>query len=168
MTQALEHTTVNVYEAEKALRFMLDHPGSLVTAFGSVFTVPTERKFGDLAGVQRYVNLVWEREAPAGTKAPAVRERGGNRAAHYEPLTHVIAVPGHEGVKHSWAMRETVVLHELAHALTRTAEDVGGHGPEFTQKFVDLVTEYIAPEAGFILSVEYAQRGVQIGNFAVK
>ena len=141
-----------VYDAEFELRFMLENGGA-VEAYGSTLTLPIERKFGDIDGVQRYVDLVWEGDNP-----PAVRPRRGNTAAHYSRSKHEIAVPDHVGSQHSWAMRELVILHEIAHAMTRG----DSHGARFCGVFVDLVSRFIGPEAGFILMAGLSERGVQI------
>lgn len=153
-----------VYDAEFRLRSALANGGP-VHAFGSVVTLPEERKFGDLAGVQRYVDLVWKVSYNGPLLAPKVRERRGSKHAHYERMKHVIAVPDHVGTQHSWAMRELVVLHELAHAMTNM--ELADHGPAFCGTFVTLVREWIGQEAGWLLMAELSERGVQIGKSTI-
>jgi putative metallohydrolase (TIGR04338 family) len=75
-----------------------------------------------------------------------VRARAGATKAEYEALTNTIAVPNHR-VGGGWAMRELVVLHELAHHLASSTD----HGPRFVTMLVTLVEELVGPEAGFLL-----------------
>lgn len=153
------NTTKLCYEAEQELEFILDNGGT-VDFYGSMLTVPQEAKFGDIDSVQRYVNTVCEY---LGIKdPPAVRRRRGDAKAHYEYDTRTIAVPEHMGSRNSWAMRESLVLHELAHHLTH-----GGHGSDFCSAMVWLVRRCIGPEAGTILAAAYGERGINIYSYDV-
>jgi putative metallohydrolase (TIGR04338 family) len=122
-----------VYAGENQVARLLDRSAEfpVVEVAGSRITVPPERHFGDLAGVQRYVDAVLEldwvvRRWPRAAAMPVtVRERRGAAQAHYEPDTATIAVPV-RGADARWALRELVVLHELAHHL---ASDAGGRQP---------------------------------------
>ncbi|WP_375487618.1 TIGR04338 family metallohydrolase [uncultured Jatrophihabitans sp.] len=152
-----------VYEAEQLLARMLDRRADypVVEAFGSTVALPDDRKFGDVPAVQRYVDAVlaldWVRRL--GAAAPVtVRARAGATKAEYEFATATMAVPTH-AVGGRWAMRELVVLHELAHHLSGSP----GHGPEFTAPFLELVTELVGPEAGFLLRSGWLAAGVAIG-----
>jgi putative metallohydrolase (TIGR04338 family) len=154
-----------VYEAEGVLARMIDRRDDfpLAEAFGSRVAVPDDRKFGDIESVQRYVDAVltlgWVRAAaPQAAAVPVrVRARAGAARAEYEFATHTIAVPPHR-VGGRWAMRELVVLHELAHHLAGEA----GHGPVFVARLVHLVEELIGPEAGFLLRSALLEAGVQV------
>jgi putative metallohydrolase (TIGR04338 family) len=155
-----------VYEAELFVRRILESLAKTDSRtfdfYGSSLLVPVERKFGDLDGVQRYIDAVldlnWVKADYARAERPVtVRARQGSRFAHYEPWGAVIAVPPHKGGT-SWAMREIVILHELAHHLTRSAQ---AHGPEFAQTMLKLVTELIGPEVGLLLTDAYTQHGVR-------
>jgi putative metallohydrolase (TIGR04338 family) len=75
-----------------------------------------------------------------------IRARAGAAKAVYESDTRTIALPTHR-VGGRWAMRELVVLHELAHHLSSDVE----HGPQFVQVMVELVAELLGAEAGFLL-----------------
>jgi putative metallohydrolase (TIGR04338 family) len=135
----------------------------VLEAYGSRVVVPDDRKFGDIASVQRYVDAVlaldWVRRAAPdrATITVRVRARAGARKAEYEPLTHTIAVPTHR-IGGGWAMRELVVLHELAHHLTGGAD----HGPEFVAILVDLVAELLGAEAGFLLRSALLDAGASV------
>jgi putative metallohydrolase (TIGR04338 family) len=143
-----------VYEAESVLARLVDRRTDfpVVEAYGSRVVVPDDRKFGDIDSVQRYVDAVlaldWVRSAaPARAGIPVqVRARAGATKAVYDGLTATIAVPTHR-VGGGWAMRELVVLHEVAHHLSADAD----HGPEFVTLLLRLVEELVGAEAGFLL-----------------
>lgn len=156
-----------LYEAEKFVRRTLDtlanSPSRTLDFYGSTLVIPDERKFGDLEGVQRYVDalqsLNWVRAAWSRAEVPVtVRARKGSRFAHYEPWGHVLAVPPHQGGL-SWAMRELVILHEMTHHLTRSVQ---AHGPDFAGTFLALVTEAMGPEVGLLLDDSFTQHGIEI------
>lgn len=164
-TMARPHTKQAVYRAEWTVRDILDRSSEAPTVeiHGSTITVPVERKFGDLVSVQRYVDKVlalnWVRAAYDRASVPVrVRVRKGNSYAHHQG--DEIAVPIEKGAsRQSWAMRELVVLHELAHHLA-----IGhGHDARFVEVFADLVTNLIGEEAGFLLRSCCYDEGVQIG-----
>jgi putative metallohydrolase (TIGR04338 family) len=153
-----------VYEAEISLTRMIDRRDDfpVVSAFGSRLVVPDDRKFGDLESVQRYVDAVlalnWVRElAPGRASVPArVRARAGATKAEYDHTSSTIAVPPHR-VGGGWAMRELVVVHEIAHHLTPGA----GHGPPFVTVLLVLVEGLVASEAAFLLRSALLEAGVQ-------
>ncbi len=138
----------------------------VVEVAGSHLTLPPERRFADLASVQRYVDAVlglgwvrsrWPRRA---TQPVTVRERRGAARAHYEPAGAVLALPLYRG-NAAWALRELVVLHELSHHLGEAGDT--GHGPGFVARFVDLADGVIGAEAALLLRVAMADQGVPIG-----
>jgi putative metallohydrolase (TIGR04338 family) len=140
--------TRRVYDAENTLLFMLDHGGT-ADFMGSSLTLPVERRFGDVAGVRRYLEEV--RRRPWGhpqVPQPAVRVRKGQTKAHWE--AGVIALPDGIGEK-GWAMREVVVLHEYAHHVAWFAHAATGHGRTFQEVYVDLLGHAVGPEAAFIV-----------------
>ncbi|TKV56922.1 TIGR04338 family metallohydrolase [Nakamurella flava] len=156
-----------VYEAEHLVQRIfdraVDHP--VVQVAGSTVVLPPERHFGDLDGVQRYVDAVlrqaWVRARWSRAAVPvSVRSRAGTDGAHYERAGAVIAVPVHRPGR--WALRELVVLHELAHHLAPDDPEAG-HGPAFTHRFVELVDGTVGPEAALLLRVTYADVGVRVG-----
>jgi putative metallohydrolase (TIGR04338 family) len=168
-----------VYEAEGVLAGMIDRRTEfpLVSAFGSQVAVPDDRKFGDVDAVQRYVDAVlaleWVRDG-APTVAPVrVRARNGATRAEYEFETRTIALPTHR-VGGRWAMRELVVLHELAHHLTgggtadlrsEVAADPGydaPHGPCFVRRLLRLIDGIVGPEAEFLLRSLLLDAGVAV------
>lgn len=153
-----------LYAAEQLVRALFDSADETgvrtATVHGSTITLPVERRFATIASVQDYVDRVlslnWVGTKWRRARLPLrVRSRAGQKRAHYEPIG-VIALPPHvKGC--AWAMRELVVLHELAHHLTGT----GDHGTEFVHCFTTLVGEIIGPEAGFVLRCAIYENGVR-------
>jgi putative metallohydrolase (TIGR04338 family) len=154
-----------VYAAEEFVRTLFDraaeHGSNVVEFFGTQLTLPTEARFGSAASVQRYVDDVLAHSAvrarwPA-VAVPAVRTRRGATAAHYEYTDEgaTIAVPDRRS---TWALRELVVLHEMAHHLCDADPP---HGPEFVATFCELAAAVMGPEVGHVLRVVYAKEGVR-------
>jgi putative metallohydrolase (TIGR04338 family) len=154
-----------VYAAEEFVRTLFDrvreHGNDTVEFFGANLTLPPEARFASVESVRRYVDDVlghptvrarWPAAEPL-----MVRGRRGNTAAHYEHdgAVATIAVPDRHA---TWALRELVVLHEIAHHLCRAEP---AHGPEFTAAFCDLTEAVMGPEVGHVLRVVYAKEGVR-------
>jgi putative metallohydrolase (TIGR04338 family) len=160
-----------VYAAEEFVRLLFDraaqHGSGAIDFFGTPLTLPPEGRFGSVASVQRYVDEVLAMPAIHerwGAPAPlAVRRRRASTAAHYETRdgAGVIAVSGAEGSGSSsdWAMRELVVLHEIAHHLCVGEEPA--HGSEFVATYCELASLVMGAEVGYVLRVVYANEGVR-------
>ncbi|WP_067477105.1 TIGR04338 family metallohydrolase [Nocardia amamiensis] len=160
-----------VYDAEQLVRGAFDradeHGVRTVELYGSHLTLPIERRFASVESVQSYADKVlalnwvrarWERAA----RPVRVRARSGVTAAHYEAAEAVLAVPLHTGGT-AWALRELVILHELAHHLEPAPASVAPHGPEFCDRYIDLVDSIIAPEAALLLRTTMLGCGVRLG-----
>lgn len=148
-----------VYAAEEFVRTLFDRAAErgnrVVEFFGTQLTLPPEGRFGSVAAVQRYVDEVL---AHVGADHPLrVRARSGVTAAHYERFddTATIAVPDRRS---TWALRELVVLHEIAHHLSDAEPP---HGPEFITTFCGLAEAVMGPEVAHVLRVVYAKEGVR-------
>jgi len=148
-----------VYAAEEFVRTLFDraaqHGSRVVDFFGTQLTLPPEARFGSLAATQRYVDDVL---VHLGVARPlTVRPRRGVTAAHYERSGDgaAIAVPDHRG---GWALRELVVLHEIAHHLCDAEPP---HGPEFTSTFCAVAGAVMGPEVAHVLRVVYLKEGVR-------
>jgi putative metallohydrolase (TIGR04338 family) len=154
-----------VYAAEEFVRTLFDraseHGTRTVEFFGTNLTLPPEARFSSVESVQRYVEDVlglgsvrarWPDATPLTT-----RPRRGLTAAHYERDDDgaVIAVPERRS---SWALRELVVLHEVAHHLCETDPP---HGPQFVATFCELAEAVMGPEVAHVLRVVYAKEGVR-------
>ncbi|WP_067826482.1 TIGR04338 family metallohydrolase [Nocardia inohanensis] len=137
-----------------------------VEMHGSQLTLPVERRFASVESVQSYVDKVlalnwvraqWDRAGVAVT----VRSRAGTKAAHYEADGSVLAVPLHAGGT-AWALRELVILHELAHHVDPGPGETAPHGPEFCARYLELVDGVIGPEAALLLRTTLYSCGVRI------
>ena len=159
-----ENVREAVYRAEQILRKMLDNAdvSPFVQIHGSKVYLSPDRKFGDLDSIQRYVDAVlalnWMQATyPNAKRSVTVRERKGDNFAHYQLDT--IAVPiKPRGDLSRWAMRELVVLHELAHHLDKNS----GHSETFTAVFLDLIGQFMSMEASWILRSLFNDEGVSI------
>ncbi|OHV05979.1 TIGR04338 family metallohydrolase [Mycobacterium talmoniae] len=155
-----------VYAAEEFVRTLFDraaeHGAPVVEFFGTQLTLPPEARFGSVAAVQRYVDLVLAlpsvRQRWPAVPPLTVRARRGATAAHYENRdgTGVIAVPDRDCA--DWAMRELVVLHEVAHHL---CDAQPAHGPQFVATLCTLAELVMGAEVGHVLRVVYAKEGVR-------
>lgn len=153
-----------VYAAEQFVRVLFDraaeHGSPAIDFFGTPLTLPPEGRFGSLESVRRYVDSVLEQVAVTArwpdARPLAVRARRGVTAAHYEDRdgAATIAVPERHA---RWALRELVVLHEIAHHLCDAQPP---HGPQFVGTFGELAGIVMGPEVEHILRVAYAKEGV--------
>lgn len=155
-----------VYAAEEFVRTLFDRAVERGTPsvefFGAQLTLPPEARFASTASVQRYIDNVlalpvvrqrWPAIGPL-----SVRSRRAATAAHYESHdgAGVIAVP--ERLGGDWAMRELVVLHEIAHHLCDARPP---HGPQFVATFCTLAEVVMGPELGYVLRAVFANEGVR-------
>ena len=155
-----------VYAAEAFVRTLFDRAGQhgarTIDFFGASLTLPPEARFGSVAAVARYVDEVLalpsvaQRWPRAGTLA--VRSRRGATAAHYENAdgAGMIALPDRRPA--DWALRELVVLHEVAHHLQPPGP---AHGPGFVATLSELAELVMGPEVGHVLRVVYAKEDVK-------
>ena len=153
-----------VYAAEQFVRTLFDraaqHNSRSIEFFGTRITLPPEARFASVDSIQRYVDDVLALPAVVAMAPSAgpvnVRPRRAATAAHYEQ-GGVIAVP--DRLSADWAMRELVVLHEVAHHLSDP--DAPAHGPGFVATFCTLASAVMGPEAGHVLRVVYTKEGVR-------
>ncbi|WP_405134232.1 TIGR04338 family metallohydrolase [Nocardia sp. NBC_01388] len=159
-----------VYDAEMLVRGVFERADEFgtrtVEVLGSQVTLPIERKFASVESVQSYVNRVlalnWVRAQWERSETPIlVRARAGAKAAHYEADGAVLAVPLHVHGR-AWALRELVILHELAHHLDPDHAETAAHGPEFCGRYVELAEGVIGPEAALLLRTTMYSCGVRI------
>ena len=158
-----------VYAAEEFVRAVFERAGAhgsrAVDFFGTQLTLPPEARFGSVPAVQAYVDdvlalpAVRQRWPAAGPLT--VRARRAATAAHYERREHVatIAVPERDT---TWALRELIVLHEVAHHLDDSAgADQPAHGPRFVATFCELAEAVMGAEVSHVLRVVYSKEGVR-------
>jgi putative metallohydrolase (TIGR04338 family) len=156
-----------VYAAEHQVERLLDRAAAGATTvdfFGSGLTLPVERRFADIASMQRWCDEVLAFQPVVqqwpGTPPVRVRERKGLTRAHYQAPGE-IAVP----LRTRWAARELVLCHELAHHLVchdpAVASDVAGHGGPFLDAYADLVEGVIGPEVALLLRAGFDAAGAR-------
>ncbi len=155
-----------VYEAEFQVRATMERlrldPHATVDFFGSKLTVVPERSFDDLAQVQSYVDDVivqWNAHRGSNHPVPHVRQRKSAELAHYEYDTKVIAIP----TTVNWAMRELVVLHEVAHHIAMSFDTTAPHGPEFAATYVELVALIMGHETSLLLRAAFDGQQIRVG-----
>ncbi len=154
-----------VYAAEEFVRTLFDrasqHGNRAVDFFGTQLTLPPEGRFASVPAVQRYVDDVLAhaavRQRWPGAGNLTVRPRRGATSACYELSEDAatIAVPEQRG---SWALRELVVLHEIAHHVSNAEPP---HGHEFVATFCELAEAVMGPEVAHVLRVVYSKEGVR-------
>ena len=147
-----------VYAAEDQVSAALSR-GGRVDFFGSTLTLPVERRFADVASIQRYVDAVLTltsvREGWPSAGPVRVRERAGAAKATYERDGAVISIPL-AGPPPRWAAREMVILHELTHHLTYSrGTEVAAHGPEFVADLATVAGLAIGPEVAVMLRAAF-------------
>ena len=157
-----------VYDAENLVHRIFDRSADfpVIEVAGSRLTLPVERHFATIGSVQTYVDAVLalatvRAQWPRAAVPVAVRERHGQQQADYQRLTATLAVPLHAGNR-AWALRELVIVHELAHHFGET-EHEEPHGPAFTGRLIAVTGHVIGEEAGFLLRTTMWDLGVRIG-----
>ncbi|MGY3552304.1 putative metallohydrolase (TIGR04338 family) [Williamsia sp. R60] len=161
-----------LYSAEALVHNVFERAargGSTLEIAGTSVTLPPEARFGSVDSVRDYVDRVLSLDSvidrfPRAAVPVRVRSRRGQREAHYEYRSAdgdgVIAVP--DAAEGRWAMRELVVLHEIAHHLSPgSAQDK--HGPRFAGTLIDLVGLVLGPEAALIYRVTLGDSGIAVG-----
>lgn len=161
-----------VYAAESLVARIFDRAehssNRALEMHGSTLTLPIERRFASVESMQHYVDrllaLRWVHARwPERASIPVtVRARQGQARSHYEPATAMIAIPPHQHNR-AWAMREFVLLHEVAHHLAPYGARAA-HGPEFADRLLTLVSDIVGPEAGFLLRTAMHDSGVRVGG----
>ena len=148
------------YRAEDRLLRWIKAASPSVTVDVTTYTPEADEKFVAPSDVQRYVDSVLahlrdtNRDYGGREARPVVvRPRRGNTKAVYSGGE--IAIPPLE-VGGSWALRSTVVLHELAHHLA----EGGGHGPAFRATFIRLLEDIGKPVWAELLHLAFASEGL--------
>ena len=161
-----------LYAAERLVHNVFERSASganVLAIAGTTVTLPPEARFGSVDSVRDYVDRVLGMENVAIRFARArtpvtVRTRRGQHQAHYEYDSGggpgVIAVP--VATHGRWAMRELVVLHELAHHLS-PGSALDKHGPRFAGTLIDLVGLVLGPEAALVYRVTFGDSGIRVG-----
>jgi putative metallohydrolase (TIGR04338 family) len=173
-TRPRDAQRARVYRAEDAWAAQLDaarRGAVLARVGGSAVVLPAERRFGALDAAAAYCERVLalpEVVAVAGRlDPPQLRPRRGLRSAHWEhgrpgdgPAI-ALPVPRHG---EPWALRESVVLHELAHHVGECAGLTAGHRPPYPAVVLLLVEAVLGAEAALALRVSYGEQKVEVGR----
>lgn len=146
-----------VYAAEDQWSAVLDR-GGVIDFFGSTLDLPCQRKFGALEHMQQYVSAITPEQLT--TQPITVRARKGPTRAHFDPIKNEIAIP----MDVTWAARESVLLHEVAHALTYGNHADLTHGRKYRITMLALVREHLSPQAELVLAAGYAAQGLTQGD----
>ncbi len=162
---------IRVYRAEDAWAHRLDaarRGAPLARVAGSALVLPAERRFGELAAAEAWCTGVLAhpdvRAAVGSLDVPRLRRRAGGRAAHWQPPGVIaVHVPRHG---EPWALRESVLLHELAHHLGDRTGLTPHHGAPFGALVLLLVTAALGEQAAFALRVAYGEAGVAVGTLS--
>lgn len=102
---------------------------------GSMLLLEQDKKFGDVASMQTYVDMIWPLVGTG--PAPTVRASRSGRRSLYRGRDHVI----HMSMER-WSRREIVLLHEIAHAVVRCTTGSGAvpaHGPVWRRTYPAVV-----------------------------
>lgn len=155
------------YEAERMVHRLFEGAGNprTVQIGGTQLTLPAEARFADVDAVGDYVRRVLAlpsvRETfPIAAQPLSVRARRGHRSAVYHRVgssgSAEIAIPLTEQGR--WALRELVVLHEIAHHL----DDSGGpaHGSAFAATLTELAGLVLGPETALVYRIVLAESGI--------
>ncbi len=160
MTSIDRHRSA-LYRVEDQWSATLDR-GGVVDFFGSTLDAPVQMRFGSLADAQTYVRTVCMSVA---LPLPAVRARKGGTRAHYENHPEpTIAIPEHE----PWAMRESVLLHEISHHMCVTSNNDAHHGEDFTATMLMLTRVQLGEAAELLLRTGYQAAGIPIAETVPK
>ena len=157
-----------VYRAEDAWAARLDaarRGAPLARLAGSDLVLPAERRFGTLDSAADYAARVLTLPAVVSgigaVAPPALRPRAGVRAAHWEPPGVIaLPVPVHG---EPWALRESVLLHELAHHLGESLDLCRRHRSPYPAVLLALVAAVLGPEAALALRIAYGDERVEVG-----
>lgn len=149
------------YRAEDRLHRWLDRANPTLTVDVTEYTPEIDERFVGPDDVQPFVDAVLRHLTEAGkdyggrARQPVtVRPRRGNTQAEY--AAGVIALPPFEAGG-SWALRASVVLHELAHHLT----GAGGHGADFRATFIRLLEDIGKPVWAELLHLAFVSEGLE-------
>lgn len=150
------------YRAEDRFQRWLAAATPTVTIDVTTYTPEIEARFVAPADVQRYVNRVLAHlrdgmKDYGGTERQAVHVRSRRGHARAEYGMGVLSIPSFEAGG-SWALRESVVLHELAHHLAGLS--AGGHGATFRATFIRLLEDMGKPVWAELLHLAFASEGL--------
>lgn len=142
--------TSRVYGSERELRRWLE-----------VQNPPVEARFPDIPSAQRYVDDVLARPWPeyhgvSGSKVTVVG-RHSVGTAHYWSSRIELPVVGHDVDDRRWALREIVLLHEIAHHFVGVEQ---GHNANWVMAMLLLTSQHMGMDIAKRLFRIYSEKGV--------
>lgn len=150
------------YRAEDRFQRWLGSARPSVTIDVTTHTPEVEARFVAPADVQRYVDRTLAHLRNGGKdyggaeqRDVRVRARRGHTRAEYG--LGVLSIPSFE-FGGSWALRESVVLHEIAHHL---AAPGAGHGAAFRATFIRLLEDIGKPVWAELMHLAFASEGLE-------
>jgi putative metallohydrolase (TIGR04338 family) len=154
-----------VYAAEDRLAAWLDSTTPdrpTVTVDGQTYEPGPDLRFTEPAAAASYTEAVLARLRSAGKDYDGreqhqvtVRPRAGARMATYDADSQTIALPSFE-VGGRWALRATVVLHELTHHLSGEQH----HTASWRATFLRLLEDAGLPVTAQLMQLAYAAEGL--------
>ena len=154
-----------VYAAEDRLAAWLDSTTPdrpTVTVDGQTYEPGPDLRFTEPAAAASYTEAVLVRLRSAGKdydgreqQQVTVRPRAGARMATYDAESQTIALPSFE-VGGRWALRATVVLHELTHHLSGEQH----HTASWRATFLRLLEDAGLPVTAQLMQLAYAAEGL--------
>jgi putative metallohydrolase (TIGR04338 family) len=153
-------TRQHLYATEDVLRGLFDRAAQgspVVEVEGITLTLPPEGRFASIPSLQEYCDRVCDIIGMSRVNVRATST--GDSAAYYLAAGNILAVPNG---RNRWAMRELIVLHELAHKMTPLRS--ASHGPEFVANYITLLDRVMAPEASLAARVIYRTSGLKEGG----
>lgn len=145
---------MTAYAAEDRLAHLASS-GPTIRVFGSVWDIEPDVLVSDVADAERYIHRV---VSHAGLPPVTVRARKGHKQAHYEPDATTIAIPS-RSVGGDWALRASVLLHEVAHHAA-TVDGGYGHGPRWRGAYLDLLSLTGQPVRESLLAAMFLDMGL--------
>lgn len=147
-----------IYRMDERVKTLLDaaleRDIRVVEIHGSTLYIPLELRFGNIESVQTYIDLTLGKDEiiqryPKAEIPLQVHAMRDNKEPYYRQ--NKIGLPDHGGGI-SPAMREIVVLHEMAHHLGSS-----GHSQRFLDAYIDLVEKNMSPSLGLYMRMIYEE-----------
>ena len=160
---------IAVYASQDALELILNDSARDIKVFhgyGSSFPIPLERKFSEMDQVENYVNRVlklntiqnvYGKLSPVAVKEIPTNENGEykDRGRYSNGVIHLSPHGG--GISNH--MRETYILHELAHHLVNP---YGRHGGQFVEAFLDLISAAMDEQLAYLFKILLMEAGAKV------
>lgn len=109
-----------------------------IERFGTVWDVPSERKFSSLFEAQVYTDVLVTsssfKEMFPDRSGRVIVKRSETVDAHTSGK-FTIHLPDHSATTDSWMMRESIIWHELAHLISQS----GSHAKKFQDSYFKVI-----------------------------